>query len=393
MRLCYAVLHFDPSYRDPIAYLDLVPIHREIPREMARRGHQVEMVHLFPTEADFVEDGVRYRFIAPAPAATLLSGAVGRLLGRDPVVYLPALRAIREIRRSRPDLIHFHSVNLHWNLQLLFLALGSGAPPVVLHYHGGYPAANRLSRAVQRSNFRRSARQLFTTSAHARPFREAGILNGSGTVVELMETSSSFRPLPKSEARLRTGMVGDPVFVWVGRLHPIKDPLTAVKGFEQILRAWPGAQLYLHYLTDELLTILRQYLSSRPNLAERLHFRGRAPFSEMEQILSSADFLLQASHREFSGCAVLEAMACGTIPVVTDIPSFRAMTEGGRYGVLFPPGDSAALAGRTLSLERSSLPACSAEVRAHFERCLSFNAMAGQLEGVYQEALDATRRS
>ena len=109
----------------------------------------------------------------------------------------------------------------------------------------------------------------------------------------------------------------------------------------------------------------------------------------MEAVYSSADFLLQASRREFSGCAVLEAMSCGTIPIVTDIPSFRAMTEGGRYGILFPPGDFAGLARRTLSVDRSRLQAYSAEVRAHFESCLSFSAMAGRLEAVYRATLGA----
>ncbi len=389
MRLCYAVLHYDPAHRDPSSYLDLVPLHREIPREMAKRGHRVEVVHLFPTEADFEEEGVRYRFVAPSGVARKLSTEVGRLLGRDPIVYLPALRAIREISRSRPDLIHFHSVNLHWNLLLLFRLLGPGAPPVVLHYHGGYPAVNPLARAAQRANFGRSARQLFSTPAHARPFMEAGILDGPRTVVELMETSSAFSPISKAEARRQTGMEGDPVFLWAGRLHPIKDPLTAVRGFERILQQWPGARLYLHYLTAEMLPEIQAYTAALPALAGRTHFRGRAPYAAMEAIYNSADFLLQASHREFSGCAVLEAMACGAIPLVTDIPSFRAMTDGGRYGLLFPVGDFEALARSALALDRSRLPAYSAEVRSHFERRLSFQAMAGRLEEVYRTVLRA----
>jgi glycosyltransferase involved in cell wall biosynthesis len=384
LKLCFAELHYDPAHRDPHAYLDLVPIHRELPREMARLGHRVEMVHLFPTAAEFEEDGVRYRFIPPARAARALFGTAGRLLGRDPILYVPATRAIAEIRRSRPDLIHFHGTSLHWNLLLLFAALGAGTPPVVLHYHGGFPAVNPLARMVQRLTFRRSARQLFTTREHARPFVEARVLGGYDTVVELMETSSAFRPQPRAEARQKTGMEGDPVFLWAGRLHPIKDPLTALRGFERILEAWPDARLYLHYLTDELLPEIRSYAAARPALDRALHFRGRAPFLQMEAICSSADFLLQASLREFSGCAVLEAMACGAIPVVTNIPSFRSMTADGRHGVLFPPGDWEALAMGTLALSRADLAARSAEVRAHFQRELSFPAMARRLEKIYR---------
>jgi glycosyltransferase involved in cell wall biosynthesis len=105
----------------------------------------------------------------------------------------------------------------------------------------------------------------------------------------------------------------------------------------------------------------------------------------MEAIYSSADFLLQGSRREFSGYAVLEAMACGAIPAISDIPSFRAMTCGGRYGVLFPPGDHEALARGVLAVPPGEIPARSVEVRARFERALSFPAMAARLEEVYRE--------
>jgi glycosyltransferase involved in cell wall biosynthesis len=105
----------------------------------------------------------------------------------------------------------------------------------------------------------------------------------------------------------------------------------------------------------------------------------------MEATFNSADILLQASLREFSGCAVLEAMACGVIPIVSDIPSFRVMTECGRFGALFPVGDSAALARKLVDLPLESIERRSLAIRAHFEQRLSFDAMARQLVPIYQE--------
>jgi glycosyltransferase involved in cell wall biosynthesis len=105
----------------------------------------------------------------------------------------------------------------------------------------------------------------------------------------------------------------------------------------------------------------------------------------MEEIYSSADYLLQASLREWSGLAILEAMSCGCIPIVSDIPSFRALTAAGQAGRLFPIGDDAALADRVLSLDDAARAALSEEVRAHFAGCLSFAAIARQLDAVYCE--------
>jgi glycosyltransferase involved in cell wall biosynthesis len=387
MKICYAVLHYDRAYAESRGYLARTPIHREIPREMARLGHEVKVVHLFPTSADFEDDGVRYRFVASGPMERSLARVAGAVLRRDPALYEPAFRAIRTIQSSKPDIIHFHSVTLHWNLWLLLLLLGRNCPPVVLHFHGGYPARNPLARAAQQFCFARASRLLFTTRAHAEPFVRAGMLGGMDRVEELMETSSSFVVRPRAEARRETGMSGHPVFLWAGRLHPIKDPFTALRGFERILAAWPDAHLYLHYLTDELLPALRGFVEKRSPLASHVHFQGRAPFEQMETIYNGADFLLQASLREFSGCAVLEAMACGVIPVATDIPSFRAMTEGGRYGVLFPVGDDEALARGVLAIDPATIPERSIEVRAQFERALGFPALARRLDGIYREIL------
>lgn len=108
----------------------------------------------------------------------------------------------------------------------------------------------------------------------------------------------------------------------------------------------------------------------------------------MEAIYNSADFLLQASRREYSGVAVLDAMVCGTVPIVTDIPSFRAMTDGGRFGRLFPVGDAEALARAALDVPRDEIPALSAAVRRHFEGRLSFAAAARRLDEIYVEILE-----
>jgi glycosyltransferase involved in cell wall biosynthesis len=107
----------------------------------------------------------------------------------------------------------------------------------------------------------------------------------------------------------------------------------------------------------------------------------------MEVVYNSADFLLQSSRREHSGGAVLDAMACGVIPVVTDIPSFRAMTGNGAVGILFPPGDDESLARQVLDIPGDEIGAAAASVRRRFIEHLSFPEIALRLEHAYEEAL------
>jgi glycosyltransferase involved in cell wall biosynthesis len=127
-------------------------------------------------------------------------------------------------------------------------------------------------------------------------------------------------------------------------------------------------------------------------LSDRVRFLGHVPHDEMAALLGSADFLLQASLREWSGYTVLEALAVGALPVVTRIDAFEEITDGGRQGVLFPVGDPEAMARGVLALNLADLPARRQELQTYFEDRLSYAAMARRLEGIYARSL-AERRS
>jgi glycosyltransferase involved in cell wall biosynthesis len=78
-------------------------------------------------------------------------------------------------------------------------------------------------------------------------------------------------------------------------------------------------------------------------------------------------------------------MSCGCIPIVSDIPSFRMLTNRGKFGRLFATGDPADLARVALSVTRSEQPRLSAAIRDHFHRELSFTAMARQIDTIYSD--------
>jgi glycosyltransferase involved in cell wall biosynthesis len=87
--------------------------------------------------------------------------------------------------------------------------------------------------------------------------------------------------------------------------------------------------------------------------------------------------------------ALIEALAFGVTPVVTDIPSFRAITSNGRLGALFSPGDPAAFARAVVRLGAVDLGGQRREVRAHFERNLSWPAIGRKALESYRAVADA----
>ena len=65
---------------------------------------------------------------------------------------------------------------------------------------------------------------------------------------------------------------------------------------------------------------------------------GNIPHEKMQQYYQSADIFVSASHSEGSGYSLSEALRCGCLPIVTDIPSFRMMTDDGNLGGLWTAG-------------------------------------------------------
>ena len=76
---------------------------------------------------------------------------------------------------------------------------------------------------------------------------------------------------------------------------------------------------------------------------------------------------VSGSHSEGSGYALIEAMSAGVVPVVTDIPSFRAIA--GDCGARWPPGDAGAFADALLTRVRAATSMNSALVSsAQYDR-------------------------
>ena len=380
LRILYVSPFYDERISDPVASLGRFPILSHLPREMHARGHQVRVLGLGPTGARHSANGVRYRWHAPAAPIRLVGSLAHRWKPHyGPAYYSPSMALARQVRKLDPDIIHVFGLTMVPQLALITLAAGPRSR-IAVHYHGGAPPLGRFRTRIQRLSLRDIDAALFTSIDQADPWIAAGLLNCEH-IHQVLETSSPFTGIPREEARRITGMTGNPVYLSAGRLHPIKDPLTMLRGFEMIARRQPEARLYLYYLTAELLNDARALAESSPILRDRVEFRGRARPEQMEAIYSSANVLLQASRREWSGLAVLEAMSCGCIPVVSDIPSFAAMTGSGAYGRLFEAGDPGALARAALSIDDPAETAVT--VRDHFERELSFAAMARNLEPIY----------
>jgi glycosyltransferase involved in cell wall biosynthesis len=72
-------------------------------------------------------------------------------------------------------------------------------------------------------------------------------------------------------------------------------------------------------------------------------------------------------------------MACGCVPIVTTIPSFRHMLNEGDCGYLFEPGNDVELLEKMLYLNAEDYSQVRKKVLHKFEKDLSFEAIANKL--------------
>jgi glycosyltransferase involved in cell wall biosynthesis len=150
-------------------------------------------------------------------------------------------------------------------------------------------------------------------------------------------------------------------------------------------------QLWCCFAAAPLLRDVEHRIASDPVLRDRTHLLGPVPHATVGQLMRAADIFVLGSHREGSGYSVIEALACGLPPVVTDIPSFCSLTGGGEVGMLWPCGNAPRLCAALLAMAGRSQPQTRAAIRAHFERELSFEAVGLKLSSMYEDLLRRDR--
>lgn len=92
-------------------------------------------------------------------------------------------------------------------------------------------------------------------------------------------------------------------------------------------------------LTPEL-----QEQASRSGFEDRVFFIGQREESDLPALLRAASVYVSASEVDGTSVTMLQAMACGTPCIVTDLPQNRAWIEDGVTGSTFAVGDAAQLA-------------------------------------------------
>lgn len=124
--------------------------------------------------------------------------------------------------------------------------------------------------------------------------------------------------------------------LFIGRLEEKKGVFDLLHGFAAIHAAHPAARLVLAGEGDRAAVLA---LAGRLGIGDRLLLPGWVGESERAALLSTAALFVLPSHEEQMPMVLLEAMACGTPIVASDVGAIPQMLVDGnnnKFGIVVP---------------------------------------------------------
>lgn len=259
--------------------------------------------------------------------------------------YAARLAAVaRELRAA----FEFDLLDAHWLYPDGFAAVRAGrrfGRPVAVTGRGSdvndfcfHWAVGPFARSVLRG-----ADRLFAVSRQLRDrMVEAGAPPERVSVVPNGVDTNLFRPGERDAARCALGLpLHQRVLLSVGPMLPAKGFQHLIAGLA-LLDGGETPHLYIAGPGDYQRALERQ--AERLGLASRVKFLGRVAQGQMPLWYQAADLFCFGSLREGCPNVVLEALACGTPVVSTNVGGIPDLVEEGFSGLLFEPGSPEAFA-------------------------------------------------
>ncbi len=164
-----------------------------------------------------------------------------------------------------------------------------------------------------------------------------------------------FGPGDRRQGRRALGLPTDgPLLLFVGRIQPLKSLATAVRALEEVSVGHPDAHLVVvggpsgPHGAEELARI--RQLVAKLGLSDRVIFVPPRPHELLSTFYRAADVCLVPSRSESFGLVALEAAACGTPVVASDVGGLQSLVDHGHTGYLVADASPRSFARRVIQI-------------------------------------------
>ena len=213
-----------------------------------------------------------------------------------------------------------------------------------------------------------------------------------------------FYPIPVDEARQFIGLTLDArMILFVGRIEPLKGLDTLIKAVACLRVKDLAEPVHLaviggdpdaapEEMSAEMAHIQR--MCDELTVGKMVAFLGKRSQDTLPYYYSAAEVVVMPSHYESFGMVALEAMACGTPVIASEVGGLAFLVQDGVTGYHVPDEDDAALCEKlTLLLGDTQLRQTLGRNAAQYARNYAWEKIAPQIVEIYSDVIRSRARS
>jgi len=250
---------------------------------------------------------------------------------------------IRWLRTLAPHIVHTHS-GVWYKASLA--ARGAGVPRVIHTEHGRHVPDPWSARLMDRRASRRTDWVVAVSEAVAAQLRSRVVADSRRVVVIPNGIATAQFAQAGDRHRLRRELGVDErclVIGSIGRLEPVKGYDVMLDAFAALRRRWPGGNDVLLVLAgDGSERAALQARAARLDISASVRLLGWR--DDVHDLHAGFDLFTIASRSEGMSISLLEAMAAGLCPLVTNVGGNAEVLGPEQRELLVPSEDPAALA-------------------------------------------------
>lgn len=328
----------------------------------ARRGHEVHLLSLYPPARPCPEAKVHVlqrRRPAGGRGGGSGGGEAGGLLAglaRQAYRGLPTPAVLlatwlryrwqgleRLVGALAPHVLHAHYVTAYG-----FYGTAAHYRPYALSAWGSdilRDAVSPLGRAVARYTLGRADLVTADSDHVLGKLRELGVAPERAVKV-VIGVDDAF--LLASRRSVNRGGEGEPLVLSLRSLERRQYNVDVIlRAMALVRRALPRARLAV--AGEGRLRPRLEALAAQLGLGDAVCFLGQVPHDQLPHLLAQAAVVVSVPTSDATPASLLEAMAVGCFPLVSDLPAMAEWVEDGQNGFRVRPGDDAALAERIVA--------------------------------------------
>jgi len=234
----------------------------------------------------------------------------------------------QDLFQQKPDIIHGQNLLDVFSFARLKQSLQSKVPIVLQDHASSYKPKHQFLKPW----FKQIDGFLFNSPGLETNWVKSGLMKDD-SVYFVPEGSSHFSLSDSTTTKENDACL------WVGNLDENKDPLTIIEGFSAAVGNRTDITLNMVYRSAPLLDAVRKLISDR-GMQNQITLVGPLPHHELQKYYESSKYFLLGSEKEGSGYSVIEAMSCGLVPVLSNIPTFIDFCQNGKLGAIFERGSA-----------------------------------------------------